>query len=147
MLQLLEAFCRDYHVDFKDFKAMVNKRGAASEFKKTENVTYKQEYAPERKKAAEDNRLRKSQRIVLTRCAEDPEMFRKLREYLSPDDFEEGVYRTVAAEMAEQFDKKGRIDPAAIISRFESKEDQTEAAEICETTLVQRSDEQGSDIA
>lgn len=143
----MEAFCRDYHVDFKDFKAMVNKRGAASEFKKTENVTYKQEYAPERKKAAEDNRLRKSQRIVLTRCAEDPELFRKLREYLSPDDFEEGVYRTVAAEMAEQFDKKGRIDPAAIISRFESKEDQTEAAEICETTLVQRSDEQGSDIA
>ena len=136
----MKAFCRDYNVDYKEFRSFFNKLGAKAEFKKTEKTAFTPEFADERKAAKADTAVRKSQRIVLTRCAEEPEWISKIQPYLTADDFEEGTYREVARILFEQFGRTGKVDPAGIISRFESKEEQTLAAELCETRLVENTD-------
>ncbi|MCR5530395.1 MAG: DNA primase [Lachnospiraceae bacterium] len=136
----MKAFCRDYNVDYKEFRALFNKLGAQAEFKKVERTTFSPEFADERKIAKSDTAARKSQRIVLTRCSEEPELIAKVKPFLSPDDFDEGTYRDVARILFEQYEKTGKVDPSGIISRFESKEEQTLVAELCETRLVENTE-------
>ncbi|MBO4324942.1 MAG: DNA primase [Lachnospiraceae bacterium] len=131
----IDAFCRDYGFDRKEFRSLVNKLGAQNEFRaaapKVSPVI--EERTGQQKAAGPDSAVRKSQRIILTRCIDDPQMTAVIRKYLGPEDFEEGTYRTVAELVFSQFEKEGKIDPSAIISRFDDKNDQTLAAEICET--------------
>ena len=86
--------------------------------------------------AESDTASKKSQRIILTRCIDEPQLIKEVRAHVGPEDFEEGTYRMVAEQVFAQFEKDGKTDPSAIISRFENKEDQTLAAEICETRIA-----------
>ncbi len=66
---------------------------------------------------------------------EQPESFRILDGILGAEDFEEGVYRSVAAICFAQYRESGRVEPAKLISRFETREEQSLAADICSTSL------------
>ena len=46
----------------------------------------------------------------------------------------------MARILFEQYEKTGKVDPSGIISRFESKEEQTLVAELCETRLVENTE-------
>lgn len=135
----IDAFCRDYGYDRKEFRSLVNKLGAQNEFRAAApKVSPVIEDRSEQKAAGPDSAVRKSQRIILTRCIDEPQMTAEIRKYLGPEDFEEGTYRTVAELVFSQFEKDGKIDPSAIISRFDERNDQTLAAEICETGAAMR---------
>ena len=54
---------------------------------------------------------------------------------ISPEEFTEEFYREVAALAFEEYEKNGSVNPARIINRFESREQQTEAAELFSTQL------------
>lgn len=133
----MKAFCRENNVDFEEFKSLVNKMGADADFQPIEKKTAVPEFADERKSGHEDNVIYKAERIILTRCTFTPELIGKVQKYLSADDFSEGTYREVASLMFSQYERTQKIDPSAIISRFESKEDQTLVAEICDTALIE----------
>ena len=133
----IEAFCRDYGFDRKEFRSFVNKLGAQNEFRKAAAETLPvTETRQEKQMAESDTASRKSQRIILTRCIDEPQLIKEIRAHVGPEDFEEGTYRMVAEQVFAQFEKDGKTDPSAIISRFENKEDQTLAAEICETRIA-----------
>lgn len=135
----IDAFCRDYGFDRKEFRSLVNKLGAQNEFRAAakETVPIPEDRA-EKAVQGPDSAVRKSQRIILTRCIDEPELTNLIREYLGPEDFEEGTYRSVAELVFDQYRKEGKIDPSAIISRFDAKEEQTLVAEICETGAALR---------
>lgn len=133
----MKAFCRDYSIDLNEFRSLFNKIGAKAEFARYEKKTAVPEFADERKNEKNDSGVKKAQRIVLTRCTDDPGLLEKLMKYLSPEDFEEGTYREVASMLFTQYRDRGAVDPSAIISRFESKEEQSLAAELCDTRLVE----------
>ena len=82
-----------------------------------------------------ENGIRKVERILLTWLSAEPRLFPKVAEILSPEDFEEGVYRQVAEKVWEGL-KKGSVEPASIINAFvEDEEMLQEAVQIFNTPL------------
>ncbi|MDD6207028.1 MAG: DNA primase [Clostridiales bacterium] len=82
----------------------------------------------ERKRSKPEDGMRQSQKILLTWLIEDNGLFGKVKGILSPRDFPEEPYHTVAELLFEQYEKTGQTNPAAILSHFESTEEQKEAA-------------------
>ena len=88
--------------------------------------------------------MRQSQRLLLTWITEDPEIYRVVKPYLEPMDFEEGVYRDVAEEVWSQ-SEQGGVNPARIMDHFQEGDEgvQREVARIFNTTvgrLTERTD-------
>lgn len=76
----------------------------------------------------------RSQRLLLTWLIDDPGLFPQIRDYFSPEDFEEGIYRQAAGALWKKLEageeKEGAMTAASLIGLFESPEDQEEAASL-----------------
>ncbi|MGX8687749.1 MAG: toprim domain-containing protein, partial [bacterium] len=87
----------------------------------------------QKKAPAADSELR-SQRMLLTWLADDPGLFPQIRDYFSPRDFEEGLYRKAAEALWERLEAgkegSGAMTAASLIGLFESPADQEEAASL-----------------
>ena len=82
-----------------------------------------------------DNVLR-PQRVLLTWIADEPDIYKIVKKYISPDDFTDELYRKVAQKMYEGLDA-GRFLAATIISLFpDDEEQQSKVSEIFNTNLV-----------
>ena len=75
-----------------------------------------------------------SYRLLLSWLIEEPKLFVQIREWVKPEDFEEGLYRTVAKELYDQLDR-GDLEPARIIGHFEEVEDQNKVASMFQTSF------------
>ena len=85
------------------------------------------------KNTPEEN-VRKSQRLLLTWITEEPEVYPKIKPYITAQDFTEPLYRQVADKLLGDLDQ-GSYNPAAIISAFEEEREQRAVAEIFNTKL------------
>ena len=85
------------------------------------------------KKSPEENG-KKAQRLLLTWITDEPAVYEKIRNYISPEDFTEELYRKVAERLFRDMDE-GIFQPAGIISTFEDEEEQHAAAELFHTNL------------
>ena len=74
------------------------------------------------------------QRLLLTWLVEVPQLYHKIKVYISPQDFTNSLYRQVAEMLFEDIEK-GNVNPAAIISRFEEEEEQRDIARLFHTKL------------
>ena len=54
--------------------------------------------------------------------------------YVGPEDFSEGLYRTVAEFVYEQY-KEGRVNPAKIMNHFTDEEEHRKAASLFHTKI------------
>ncbi len=81
------------------------------------------------KKKKEDG-MKQSQKLLLTWLIEDTRLFSVIGRYITPEDFSEEIYRKVAAELYAQFETDGEVNPAKIISMFQSEEEQREIASL-----------------
>lgn len=81
------------------------------------------------KKRAKETGTGRIQGILLTWLGEDLTLFQTIKEVIGPDDFMDEPYRAVAGMLYEQAET-GNISPATIISRFDSKEEQSVVAGI-----------------
>jgi len=86
------------------------------------------------KKKEKESGIMLSQKLLLTWLIEDPALFEKISPYISVEDFTEGVYRSVAEMLYEQWEQ-GELNPARIISRFTDEEEQRCVAALFNTTL------------
>jgi len=77
--------------------------------------------------------LEMSRRLLLSYIARYPSIFVDVKRYLSVDAFGTGLAGTAAGIIYEQMEKSGKVDEAAVVSRFEEPEDQAKAAEIFHT--------------
>lgn len=117
----LEAVSREHFIKYEDLKRLVNQLGsrilpgAVSGSPKTEQRV-------PNKKEKEDG-MRQSQRLLLTWLIENPSLFGKIEHIITPRDFVEPLYFTVA-QMVFDGHEKGDINPAGILSRFIDDGDQ-----------------------
>lgn len=94
----------------------------------------------ERPKSGKNSRVtpeeaaRKAQALLLTQIIETPDIYPKLKPYLSIDDFTQELYRQVAERLFQDLEQ-GNYNPAAIISTFEDPDTQLEAAKLFHTNL------------
>ena len=85
------------------------------------------------KPTAEDH-IKKSQRILLTWLLEEPEIYPKIKAYISAADFTQELYRQVADKLFAGLEQ-GTFSPASVVSAFEEEEEQREVAAIFNTKL------------
>jgi DNA primase len=71
---------------------------------------------------------------MITWITDEPELYPKIRKYISATDFTEPLYRTVAEKLFADLDE-GKFNPAAVISMFEDEDEQREAASLFNTNL------------
>ena len=74
--------------------------------------------------------IAKSQGVFLTWLSNDPVLFEKTKGILSAEDFVDEPYHEVAQMIYEQYETTGKVEPAMIISKFQSKEEQSLVAGI-----------------
>ena len=86
-----------------------------------------------KKKEKEDGIL-KSQKILLTWLTSDEAVFRQIEKYITPADFSEGIYRTVAQLLYEQYEKHD-VNPARIMNHFTDEEEHREVASLFHTKI------------
>ncbi len=118
----MEAFAREYSVRTEDFRKLVAYHSA-----KMAGIDYEKR-KKERLQAGitqKEDGIAKRQGIFLTWLSNDPALFDKTKNIISVDDFVDEPYHQVAEMMYEQHDKMGHVEPAKIISRFQSKEEQS----------------------
>ena len=88
------------------------------------------------KKATPQDAVKRSQRLLLTWLSEEPELYQKIKKYISSKDFTDDLYQKVAEKLFKGFDIQ-KCEPAAIISLFEDEEEQREVASLFNTKLLE----------
>ena len=88
-----------------------------------------------RNKEKEDG-AKQAQKLLLTWLIEDPRLFDYIKTYISPGDFVEPIYHSVADQLFLQHEN-GDINPAKIINSFQAEEEHKEAAGLFNARLDQ----------
>ncbi len=135
-----EALAEKYKINYDSLRKLVNRYGAQLEPVQAVQQTVLREREHKKKKGPEEWLLR-SQRLLLTRLVEESEAFGRVKGIINPKDFTEGLYRSVAEMVFEEYEKSGAVNPAKIINRFEGKEQQVEVAELFSTQILAPMDE------
>lgn len=86
------------------------------------------------KKNTPEENTKRSQRLLLTWITEEPEIYPKIKVYVTASDFTEPLYRQVADRLFADLEQ-GSYQPAAIISTFEEEQEQRAVAELFNTRL------------
>ena len=128
----LEAVAEKYHIGFESLRKLVASTAASSGLARP---VERPKSGIQKKNTPEDN-VKKTQRLLLTWLAEEPQIYPKIAAFLSAEDFTEELYRKVADRLFENL-SRGEVNAAAIISMFPEEEEQREAAAIFNTSLVE----------
>ena len=129
-----EAIARKYHIEQSMLVSQIN-REALKGVGRTEIRPPKSTDARRQKAAMAAAPADKEQKLMLTWIAGQPGLLERLKDYLSPADFTNPMYREVA-EMVWEQGAMGKISPAAIINHFEDSAQQTEAASLFNTDIT-----------
>lgn len=130
----IEAICREYQISYESLRSLVNRYGYQLAGQPKAEIKRTKEIQDAKKKEKEDG-IKKSQRLLLTWMADDIRLFDKLKKIISPKDFTEEFYHTVAEMLFEQYQKEKMVTPARIISRFNTEKEQREAASLFNTSF------------
>ena len=128
----LEAVAEKYHIGFESLRKLVASTAASTGLARP---VERPKSGIQKKITPEDN-VKKTQRLLLTWLAEEPQIYPKIAAFLSAEDFTEELYRKVADRLFENL-ARGEVNAAAIISMFPEEEEQREAAAIFNTSLVE----------
>ena len=126
----IDAVAATYHVGSEDLKKLVGRMAIQTGLAKP---VERPRSTRSQNRDKEDGTL-KSQKILLTWMASDENVFAQIRKYIHPDDFREGIYRTVAELLYEQHEQ-GRLNPAQIMNHFTDEDEHREVAALFNTRI------------
>ncbi len=121
----VESVARQYHIDSGFLKETVTQYGIAGSPHRT--VFQLRESTGRRTEDLADSGL-KTERLLLTWLINENSLFDALKGKISPDDFYEPVYHSIAEELFKQYEKEGKVMPAAILNHYQSKQEHDKAA-------------------
>jgi DNA primase len=136
----IDAVAKTYQIDVEQLRRLVNRLGSqivvGMEPREATEQTIK------RRKVQEDG-IQKSQKLLLTWLIEDNAIFEKIKGFIQPLDFTEGIYHEVAELVFDQYEKEHQVIPARIINNFQNKEEQSEVAALFSAEIRGEMDEAG----
>lgn len=116
----MEAIAARHFIPLDSLRRMVNTKGNTMGYGEAEAEP---EPVKRNRKNEKEEGIRKAQRMMLTWLSEEPGLFGVLKKYITPKDFTEPLYQKVAEMMWEELEK-GSVEPAAILDRFVSDQEQ-----------------------
>ena len=126
----IEAVAKAYRISEESLKKLVSKTAVREGMAKP----------VERPKMASGQPLKKedgsltAQKVLLTWMIDDSRLFGIISRHISPGDFTQPQYRTVAELLYEQY-RAGSLNPAKIINHFTEEEEHREAAALFNTRI------------
>lgn len=130
----IEAIARKYHITYEDLRTMVNRYGASLSNLNQYNTVVKADREKSKVRKEADG-IKQSQKILLTWLIEEPELYGKIKDIITADDFKDEMYRKAAELVFQQFRENGSVLPAVVLNQFTSKEEQNEIAALFNTGL------------
>ncbi len=125
-----EAIADKYHIGFENLRKLVYSYAAKTGLAKP---VERPKTGVTQKTRLED-KIKKSQRLLITWLTDEPVLYQKISRYISTEDFTDELYRKVAERLFNDL-ARGTYNPAAIISMFADEEEQRMAAELFNTNL------------
>lgn len=126
----IESVAERYHIGYENLRKLVNgyaaRTGLVKPVERPKSTTAG--------RPTPEDHIRKSQRILLTWLSEEPEIYPKIKAYISAADFTQELYRQVADKLFDGLEQ-GSFSPASVVSAFEEEEEQREVAAIFNTKL------------
>jgi DNA primase len=131
----LEAVADKYHIGFDNLRKLVVNTAAKSGGYATSTTRQQPKSGIQsRNRNTPEENAKKSQRLLLTWLTDYPNLYGKIKKYLTPEDFTIELYSKVAKRMFEDIEA-GNLNPASIINMFEDEKEQSEAASLFTTNL------------
>lgn len=127
----IEAVAARYNIAIDDLRKMVASYAAKAGFAKP---AQRPKSGIIEKKTPEDG-AKKNQRLLLTWLTDEPSIYPKVKSYVSPDDFSDDLYRSVALELFAGLES-GNFSPAAILDHFTDEDEHSKVAEMFNTNLI-----------
>lgn len=117
----IDSVAKQYDIDRDSLKEAVTQYGITGAAKvDTSAFRDRNRKSPEEEK--EQQQL-KSERLLISWLINDNTLFDVLKDMISPEDFFEPVYHDVVKELYEQYNRDGKMTPAAIMNHYQSKEE------------------------
>lgn len=126
----IEAVAKEYKVSVESLQKLVVKTAISDG---QARLVERPKVFQEKQTKKEDGHLT-SQKVLLTWMIEDRQLFGKISQYISPEDFTEELYRTVAELLYKQY-ADGELNPAKILNHFTEEETHREAASLFHTRI------------
>lgn len=126
----IEAAAEKYHIGFENLRRLVLSYAAQTGLV---SLAVRPKSGNQKKKDPDENK-KKPQRLLLTWLVEEPEVYPKIKKYISPEDFTGDLYKKIAEKLFEGLEE-GHVDAAALVGLFEEEEQQREAALVFNTKL------------
>ncbi len=127
----LESVCREYGIASDVMRKTVveyaSKTGLAKPAIRPKSSMHE--------KMPPDEGVKKAQRILITWISDEPAVYSKIKEYIDPSDFTEELYSRVAKEVIDGI-ADGGLNPASLVSKFDSEEEQKEVASLFNTKIT-----------
>ncbi len=142
----LEAVAEKYHIGFDNLRKLVVNMAAKTGGYAVQVTERPKSGIQSRNKNTPEENARRSQRLLLTWLTDHPQLYAKIKSYISAEDFTVELYSRVASRMFEDIEKN-QLNPASIINMFEEEKDQSEAASLFTTTLPELESEQAKEKA
>lgn len=142
----IEAVAEKYHIGFDNLRKLVVNMAAKTGGYAVQVAERPRSGIQSRSKNTPEERARKSQRLLLTWLTDSPQLYNKIKGYLSAEDFTVELYSKVARRMFEDIEKNV-FNPASIINMFEEEKDQSEAASLFTASLPELESEQAREKA
>ena len=138
----LEAIAEKYHIGFDNLRKLVNtyaqQTGLAKPVERPKSGV--------QPKNAPEEKGKKAQRLLITWITDEPQVYTKIKSYITQEDFTDELYRKVAERLFADLEQ-GTYNPAAIISMFTDEEEQRVAASLFNTNLPELTTKQEKEKA
>ena len=136
----IEAVAEKYHTGYEELRRLVGKmavrEGLAKPVQRLKTAGAKEK----------EDGIRKSQKILLTWLVSDERIFGQIKDYISPEDFSDGIYRKAAGLLFQQY-HDGEINPARIMNYFTDEEEHREVAALFHTRIEELTSEREKEKA
>ena len=134
----MRAVCDRFHIELQGMRELVASLGSKEGILRRNDypVAPGQQRAAAPKKKKEDG-VRQAEKILLTWMIEDAGIFEKVKEYISPQDIVNPLFKDVADKLYAQYES-GSLNPAAIISTYDAEETHSEVAAMFSMELDNR---------
>ena len=124
----IELVCETYHFGYDEMCSSVASYGNSSQAK-ISAVRRQEETEVKRNKKKEDPVLY-NQKVLLTWLVDEPSLYGKIKDYISVDDFSEGIYRKAAERLMQALEDGEVPNPGAIMTSLQASEETNEEEQL-----------------
>ncbi|MBQ1173425.1 MAG: DNA primase [Lachnospiraceae bacterium] len=124
----IELVCETYHFGYDEMCSSVASYGNSSQAKMS-TVRRQEETEVKRNKKKEDPVLY-NQKVLLTWLVDEPSLYGKIKDYISVDDFSEGIYRKAAERLMQALENGEVPNPGAIMTSLQASEETNEEEQL-----------------